>query len=429
MKDPVFHVQTLGRMLRMPGGTHYPVVALNQAYLFTNYERNHILTQRGKLGSNRPAIFPSTRKKEIEPIEFESVFLGRTDYNDLGDTFQYTFESVANNEFGISAKDKPSEKREKLSKKGIDTEIEQISSNLIIDAEIEDYDNFAEQIRERGTDKEFAISSGDIKRLYDLWCFNIIHKQEDEDRKFAPERSWGKLKTALNVWLLKILDVNRDTLYRIIVNDFLKGDESILKPIISTALEKYRPIREEEVVLKSERAKRTMKTVIPPEALRFTDMFEEARIDGKLPKKCAMEPFYNEKEYSGKINEERFIKYLESQKEVIWWHKNADYGSEFFAIEYYDEQHNKHRMFYPDWIVKTKEKIYIIDTKAGWTASSEETKFKADALQKWAQEQKRKDLVAGIVVEDDHKQVWMLNSNKKYEYNQKFTDWTKLSFE
>ena len=219
-------------------------------------------------------------------------------------------------------------------------------------------------------------------------------------------------------------------LYRIIVNDFMDGDDGRLRPVISTALEKYRPIREKEVFRKSERAKRLMKAVVPPEALRFTDLFEEVQAIGRTPvNKCAMEPFYNEREYDGKQNEQRFIGYLESQSLVEWWYKNGDYGSEFFAIEYYDGQNNKHRMFYPDWIVKTSEHIYILDTKAGLTATSEETKFKADALQKWAKEQKRNDFIVGILVEDHHSQKWMLNSNEKYEYNANFNGWERLLFE
>jgi type III restriction enzyme len=242
INSPVFHIQTLGRILRMPGGSHYSIAALNQAYLYTNYERNHILAQRNSLGSNRPAVFPSNRKKDIEPLEFESVYLSRTDYNDLGDTFQQTFAEVANNSFGFVKSDSIGDKKKKLISAGLDINAENVSSDLIIDAEIEDYDDFVEQIREKGEDRSFAVSSGDIKRLYDLWCFNIIHKQEDEDRKFAPERSWGKLKTALNVWLLPLLEDDRDSLYKVIVNDFLKGDKSVLKPLVSEALEKYRPV-------------------------------------------------------------------------------------------------------------------------------------------------------------------------------------------
>lgn len=45
IKTPVFHIQTVGRILRMPEAEHYPIKDLNIAYLFTNYERNQILTE------------------------------------------------------------------------------------------------------------------------------------------------------------------------------------------------------------------------------------------------------------------------------------------------------------------------------------------------------------------------------------------------
>jgi hypothetical protein len=69
---------------------------------------------------------------------------------------------------------------------------------------------------------------------------SIFQRQVDENKKFAPERSWGKLKTALNVWLLKTTGQDRQVIYTIVVNDLL-SQTSVLSPIIGIALEKYRP--------------------------------------------------------------------------------------------------------------------------------------------------------------------------------------------
>ena len=42
-KDPVFQVQVLGRILRMPEGKHYTRTRLNNSYLYTTYTKNEII--------------------------------------------------------------------------------------------------------------------------------------------------------------------------------------------------------------------------------------------------------------------------------------------------------------------------------------------------------------------------------------------------
>lgn len=126
------------------------------------------------------------------------------------------------------------------------------------------------------------------------------------------------------MWLLNITEQNRQSIYKLVVNDLL-SQSSVLAPVIGTALEKYRLIREKEVNKKSERSKRTETIEIPRDSLFFTDQYEEMKV-----KKCAMQPFYIESDYKGEANEKEFIKFLEDSKDVIWWYKNGDTGSEFF---------------------------------------------------------------------------------------------------
>jgi len=40
--SPIFHTQIIGRIKRMPEGYHYEKEELNKAYIFTNYNKNHI---------------------------------------------------------------------------------------------------------------------------------------------------------------------------------------------------------------------------------------------------------------------------------------------------------------------------------------------------------------------------------------------------
>jgi len=417
IKNPTFAIQTVGRILRMPFGTHFPIPELNLGYLYTNYKRNEVLAEYGKSKTdNRPAIYRSYRKSGIDPVRVESVFMSRTDYNDLGDTFQDVFAEVANNHFGITPKDTSTQAIKKLEAKNLNT-YPSVTNGLIVGVEIDDYDNFTKELIAEGGSHEQEMSQHDLERLYNLLCFKYVVRQIDENKKFAPERSWGKLKTALNVWLLRATNLSRQEIYKIVVSDLL-NQSSVLAPIIGEALEKYRPLREKEVNKKSERSKRVEVIEMPRETLFFTDQYEQMSV-----KKSAVDPFYIEKDYKGEDNEKQFIDFLESNKSVVWWHKNGDVGSEYFSIAFNNPDENKEKLFYPDWIIKTKHKILIVDTKKGSTAEMADTKYKAEALQEWLKD--KKSFEGGITVQDGPN-GWKLNNSKKYKYTTSFEGWSNL---
>jgi len=411
IRNPVFHTQTIGRVLRMPEAKYYSEQELNKAYLYTNYERNQVKENWGKLGINKPFTLKSKRKKDLNPIKLDSTFMSRPDYNDLGDTFQNTFEKIANKYFGIKNGDHPDEAKKKLEQKGLSFNSLHIENKLIIDAEIENFDNFIQELTDHGTDLNKETSKNDLIRMYNMLCFDLIAKQEDEYRRFAPVRSWGKLKTALNVWIEKISKETRDNYYKLIIKDLLRED-SELRKIISNALLEYRPIREREVDKKASRSKSVVLLELPNEILEYNEDSGEIEKDVT---KCSMKPFYLKKEYKGRINETNFMKYLDKKSSVEWWHKNGDEGSDHFAVPYYDQERHRERLFYPDWIIKLKNgNVLIVDTKAGETASSNNTKFKAEALHQWIKNEKNEKLIGGIVVEFSG--IWKLNSNKRYFY-------------
>ncbi len=399
IKNPTFAIQTVGRILRMPFGTHFAHPELNLGYLYTNYKRNEVLAEYAKSKTeNRPAINGSYRKKDIKPVKLESVFMTRADYNDLGDTFQETFKKVADKKLDIKKLDlKP-----------------KVTNGLIVGVEIDDYDNFTKELIAEGGSHDQEMSRHDLERLYNLLCFKIIAKQTDENRKFAPERSWGKLKTALNIWLMNKIKAERVDAYKVIVNDLL-SPSGALAPIIGDALLEYRPVREQEVNKKSARAKRVEQIEIPREALFFTDQYEALPV-----RKSAMEPFWIEKDYVGRTNEGAFVKFLESSKGVVWWYKNGDSGSEYFSISYYNPDENKEKLFYPDWIVQTRDTLYILDTKGGITAESNDTKYKAEALHAWIKS--KKGFSGGIAVQDGPN-GWKINRNAKYSFDSSMKGW------
>jgi len=429
IRNPTFHTQTIGRILRMPEAEHYKVPELNLGYLYTNYSRNQIDMPDNKQGENKPFIYVSNKKVDIKPIKVDSIYLSRISYNDLGWKFQFTFEKVADVYFKIKNSNK-ADKVKEIEKGGIKIKNVKIVDKLIVDAEIENYDNFIKEVKEKGGDLNREISINDLERMYNLLCFNIIAKQEEDDKKFAPERSWGRLKTALNVWFNKRLNVDREEYYKIIVHDLLRQD-SVLQKIISKSLAVHKPIRDAEMEERAVKNEKIINLEIPRESSFYTEDYEILKIEGdnlnnpdsNEVSKCAMEPFYIKSSYIGKKNEVLFIEYLESKKSVSWWHKQGDSGTENFAVKYFNDQEQKAALFYPDWVVRlNNKKILILDTKGGQTAKDLETKNKSEALQKWSL--LNNNFIVGITVQVSG--IWKINTNKKYEWDPNYKDWEDL---
>jgi len=130
---------------------------------------------------------------------------------------------------------------------------------------------------------------------------------------------------------------------------------------------------------------------------------------------CALDKCFVLKDYKGKENELKFIKYLESKgKQIDWWFKNGNYGKNYFAIKYYNSAEEKEELFYPDWIIRFKDgRIGIFDTKQGQIAISQETIDKATALSLKIKALGKK-YVGGIAVIEN--QVWYNNNSEKYLY-------------
>ncbi|MBO5731707.1 MAG: hypothetical protein J6R67_10950 [Treponema sp.] len=112
-------------------------------------------------------------------------------------------------------------------------------------------------------------------------------------------------------------------------------------------------------------------------------------------------------------------KYLEESSELDWWFKNGDSGKEFLGIKYFDTTDQTTRLFYPDWIIKLADgRICILDTKGGNTASSQETKDKAEELHRRItvlnRTSKRK-YCGGIVIFANGQ--WYINDCEEYNYS------------
>ncbi len=422
INSPSFHTQIIGRIKRMPEAHHYEKEKLNKAYIYTNYNKSHIRDIKDVENGNKPPIYYTKLKNDIERITLETIFHHRADFNTLTPPplwQQSFFKSL--DEYFETDKDLIvdfSKNIEAVQKK-INLDQNSVSNQIIVDAEIESFDNFIDEIKEKSRNIDYHFSQLDIERLYNLLCYEELKKQELDEAKYNPSRSWGQLKMALNVWFRRRLGLDDSLFYKIIVNE-LSNPNSELKKAIHKSFVDFRETYNIEIKEKEE--KDIFDLDIPEKEVSFTEDFEELEVS-----KNVYEKFYIKKEYRGKDNETKFIDFLETQ-DIDWWHKQDDSGRNVFAIEYFDTQEKKNRLFYPDFIIKKEDKIYLIDTKSGNTAKSQETADKNKALQKWIENKKDKyafEIIGGIA--DFKHPNWRINRKENYVYeNEK--DWEVLEF-
>lgn len=418
MRDPIFKTQILGRILRMPEARHYSKDKLNKAYCYTNYSKKDTESFEDVIDFNNDSLFSYLRKDTAKFNNFISQFslpsyhLRRTTFNDLGESYPKTFFEVANHYFNIKKSESIQECIKKLNTKNLETENLSVKKSLIVDANIEDFDNFINNLCDV-EEIDFKLSYQDLRKLLDLLIYNELRIQNNGPIKFGGmARSFSKLKSALNLWLKQFIKTN-PPLYEIICNDLLKDSNSSLRKIISISFEKYKPIRDSEIILKKENSE-------IENVFSFPEM-EVLNGDHTVlkSKKSLMQPFAIKSNYRGKENEVNFINYLEKNTDVAFWYKNLDSGENAFSIPFSDDE-NKRRLFFPDFIVITKNsKICIFDTKKGETLNISDAKHKNEALINYAKSSE--DILDyGLIANISG--VWKKAIYKKKNDPEKFTD-------
>lgn len=319
--------------------------------------------------------------------------------------------------FGVTEDDFVDKVREKIQNKGVSL-CPKLTNRIIVNAEIPDYDklNFDSVIG--GYDEEYEISRNDIERLFNYWCYKILTEQSDETTKISNvSRSWGPLKSALRVWFKSMLGIDTIDYYKVFLADINKEQNSIFRKAITYALKEYYPIRREYIKnrkIKIEE-KEKIKFDIKPE-YRYTEDFHILPEDEATTKLSVVQPFYIRKEYKGKKNEIKFIRFLEGKNNLIdWWFKNGDNGKDYFSLKYVTADNTSEALFYPDWIVRFKSgMIGIFDTKAGFTATS--PNGRAEGLYNKIESLKKNGVncIGGLVVLENNQ--WYCSNDLPFNY-------------
>jgi type III restriction enzyme len=396
----IFEIQTVGRIMRMPEFKHYKDESLNRAYVYANLEEIKIDENALEYLKVKRAV----RIKEYKDLDLKSVYLMRGEYNDLMlDYRKYFFNEFIDRISGKldenKAKDNLSNLKKYKSVDGtrFDLDIKRIEEKIIIDESIKDIDIKAQDIKAKEENKT-KIDNEEIGRKF----FSFLKKNCGE---FQQARSFDKIRVSIYQFFDKYLGLNDQNTDKLYIQKIVLGNLGFFQSIIQDSVNKYAKYRG-----KTEKKYK----IIDKWNVSSEDYYQKDSIE-KDCKKCVMTPAYILPKWKTEIG---FIdNYLEDNKNINWWFKNGDSKNEIYlGIPLIDEK-GKESTFYPDFIVSYKDgKIGIFDTKAGQTATSTDTKLKAEALQAYIKESKDKNLFGGIAISDKQYKNWRINQDQKYDF-------------
>lgn len=408
-KSAVFEIQTVGRIMRMPEFKHYKNEDLNRAYVYANLEKIEIDEEALEYLKTKKAV----RRGIYKDLNLESVYLMRGEYNDLLLGYRrYFFLEFLSKIKGVLDEAKAKANFELLKKyksadeTSINLDVSRLEEGLIVDKTIEEIDQENLNIVADKTVKA-KIADDEIERYF----ISFLKKNCGE---FQPARSFDKIRMAIYQLFDRYLDSdNKDD--RLYVQKVVLGNRAFFQGIITDSVKEYAKHRN--------RAEKIYKPILKwnvPEQDFYSKNAEQ-----KDYSKSVMEPAYILAKWKTEIG---FIEnYLEDRKTIVWWYKNGDAKNEiYFGVPFVDEK-GRNATFYPDFIVGYKDgRTGIFDTKEGQTATSKDTKLKAEALQRYVkgQNKKGKSLFGGIVIPDKEKENWRLSQDQKYDFER--NNWEEL---
>lgn len=433
IQSETFQTQTIGRIVRIPVRGQQGSEVFQTGYIYTNYSRKAVIEGKYNEKGNKPKVYVAKNKFDREIVideHLKSEYMTRVDYGDLGKSweFQQCLITSFNKYFGINKKDNNDVVRNKLRTKGLHIE-PNLKQQIVVDAKIKDINqiNF-----DSGNDLSREVSRNDVQKLFSKICVDLLREQTDEDAKISNvARSFGTLKSALRLWFktYAFREEDDDSRYRIFLADVLnKGEKSIFRYLVTLTLKNHYPLRVKYVRERRKKAEQQETTIFKIQKVyAYSEEYELLEM-----KRCLFRPFYIGKTYIGRKVEEKFANYLDGQDTIEWWMKNGDSGKDWFSIRYFNEDTQRKELFYPDWIYKKKDgTIGIWDTKGGQTASSIETKCKAEELQRRIKKlnisaQEGIYYEGGIVIEANG--MWYCNSNDSYQYQEGVTEgWQNMN--
>ncbi|MFA5303312.1 MAG: DEAD/DEAH box helicase family protein [Candidatus Nanoarchaeia archaeon] len=382
-----FTIQTIGRIMRMPELLHYDNDELNKGFVFTNLPNINLEEDYVK---DYLTVYESKRKDSLySKIKLLSIhFRRQRERTRLSSDFIKIFLEVA--------------KAEKLKDK-LNLKPKKLMIPLISDGIIKNIDKPGDIEKETF---DIEMSEHDIFQKFDTFVKKLCSP-------YAPHDSSDRLKSALYTYFNKEFNFEK---YDLKVQKIILSEDNVIdiSHIIIKSKDKYaekvKQLSEKREIEKTEEWE-------VPSSITYTKKNQTS--DFKL---SIMEPLYLK---SPSMPENNFMIKLSESKKIMWWFKNGESETKFFAVKYIDEK-NIERPFYVDFIIQYKDgRIGLFDTKKGMTAKEAGPRAKGLFEYIQSQNKKGKNLIGGIVIEKDN--VWLYNEGKDYNPDN-LSNWKIVEF-
>lgn len=370
-----FNIQTLGRIMRMPEQSHYDEhPELNVGYVYSASDNFDIVQE---LAGDYVSSLQMLRDEDIydRPIKLHSEFIRRkVELTRLSADFkQCLFEAAEQ----LGTKDL------------INPNVREVQKSIQVDGRIEIID--LEQTVE--FDREYRFRKSGKQIADDYSRFSV-----EQAKPYMPKSSANMIKSSLRSWFKEsFLDGDEDRVARVVTQSRNKPK---FKELLALAKEIYgnRPEREDEVIVNGE-------WEIPEGVTIFKSNYVSLPKSKKsILKEQESQSFYVRMKSSGVPDlsqpEAKFIEQLEfSDDETEWWFKNGARDSKYLGIAY-RKLDGRLFGFYPDFIIKTKKEVLIVEIKDN-SAVTADNLLKLRAGQDYLTKYERKDKVRFYILSPD----------------------------
>lgn len=346
--NETFEIQTIGRIRRMPEVKRYENDLLDSCYLYTFDEKftEGVKLHLGKGALNAVKLFLKKEYRDIKLITEQ-----KTDVAAPKDASQAlkTMASFYEKEYGTTTK--TTENKTRMKTKGYvfsDKIVKRTFTGEVHTLTLEEFENLDSvnmmetlSTHKHGREYHNRVGAIGVKLSLPYEQMNTIIR-----RLFDKNVRYDK----------KVLRLETKDVYAFVINNSKKLIEdfrlamSMPGVYIQETLD-IKGITEREIS-------------IPIEMLFTYD--EKNRVQRE----------YNNNVYKGYLSsaevrsdsEKTFEKYCQDSSIVDWIYKNGDKGNEYLSIVY-QNNFEKQKSFYPDYIVSISGEIWIIETKGGFSKS------------------------------------------------------------
>jgi len=332
----VFNIQTLGRIMRMPEQKHYDnFSALNVGYVYTASNNFEIVEDLAKDYVSKDQMVRDNGIYKNIYLPGELVRRKRELFRLSGEFKDCLFEAA---------------KEQKIDDKKINIGKITFSKSVGLEGKISEIDK--KQAVDFQKERTIVKDREEVCAEYTAFVRSLSYPFT------GGTRPTDIMKSSIRSLFKKQFGIdNEDEIAAIVLNPVNKSE---FIDLIEAAKGKYKSLPEKaDEIISNENWQ-------IPEIISVFENFDER----KEIKKSILKPYFVKRDKNSKEQwskpEKTFIGELEkTDNDVLWWFKNGTKESKYFGIAYKKNggSHNSYYAFYPDFIIKTKKDILVVEIK------------------------------------------------------------------